>query len=77
MPRKPLETSPVLAAFLRDRRKDRRLSLRDVERRTGEDGRPIPFSTLSRIESGAIDPGVRRLRRGHGVGADLSDCHVG
>src|SRR5262245_32661425 len=62
MPSKPLEASPAMARLLRERRRELGLTLRDVQKLTQESGKPIPHSTLARIESGRLDPGVRRLQ---------------
>ncbi len=48
--------------FLRKQRQAMGYSLRQVERLAEEQGAPIPFATLSRIEKGKVDPGVGRLR---------------
>ena len=63
MPSKPLEASPAMARLLRERRRELGLTLRDVQKLTQEGGKPIPHSTLARIESGRLDPGVRRLQQ--------------
>src|SRR6185503_19758778 len=63
MPSKPLEASPAMARLLRERRRELRLTLREVQSLTKESGKPIPHSTLARIESGRLDPGVRRLQQ--------------
>jgi transcriptional regulator with XRE-family HTH domain len=61
VPRVAIKPSATVAEFLRDLRRGRRLTLRDVERRSGEMGEVIPYSTLARMERGLIDPGIRRL----------------
>ena len=63
MPRAAISSSPSIAGLLRDRRKELGLSLRDVELRTQEMGQVIPFTTLSKVEQGTVDPGVRRLHQ--------------
>ena len=52
-----------MARLLRERRRELGLTLRDVQNLTKESGKPIPHSTLARIESGRLDPGVRRLQQ--------------
>jgi len=47
--------------LLRDKRKQRRLTLREVSECMAERGERIPTSTLARVEQGKLDPGVRRL----------------
>jgi transcriptional regulator with XRE-family HTH domain len=54
-------TSPALGNFLRQQRIARGWSLREVEERCRSYGRPIPFTTLAKVERGRIDPGLRRL----------------
>jgi len=63
MPQKPIERSRTLGPALRRRREELQLSLRDVVRETERDGRPIPHSTLAKIESGQIEPGVLRFHQ--------------
>ncbi len=63
MAREALKPSLALAKFLRSKREELGLSLRDVERKSAETGEPIPFSTLARVEQGKHDPGVRRLHK--------------
>jgi transcriptional regulator with XRE-family HTH domain len=53
--------SRALGQFLREQRIARGWSLREVEERCRSYGRPIPFTTLAKVERGRIDPGVRRL----------------
>jgi len=53
--------SPALAQMLRDRRLELGLTLREVEKQTHSLGRPIPFTTIAKIESGRLDPGLKRL----------------
>lgn len=62
VPRISIEASPSVAKLLRERRKELGLSLREVEEKTETLGRPIPFTTLARVERGRVDPGVKRLR---------------
>ena len=52
-----------MARLLRERRRELGLTLREVQKLTQESGKPIPHSTLARIESGRLDPGVRRLQQ--------------
>ena len=47
--------------LLRRKRKDLRLTLREVSERMAERGDRIHVSTLVRVEQGKLDPGVRRL----------------
>lgn len=61
MPREIIRPSHALAQMLRDRREACGLSVRDVSHRTEELGEQIPPSTITRIEQGKTDPGVRRL----------------
>ncbi len=61
MARVAIRPSPAVADFLRARRKRLGWTLRDVDRRASQAGSPIPFTTLGKIESGAVDPGLRRL----------------
>lgn len=61
MPREAIRPSLALARLLRDRRRQLGLSTREISARTAELGQPIPASTLTRIEQGKTDPGVRRL----------------
>ncbi|RMG44445.1 MAG: helix-turn-helix domain-containing protein [Acidobacteria bacterium] len=53
--------SRALARLLRARRQELGLSLREIEERAAAEGSPIPFSTLSKIEQGKAEPGLRRL----------------
>ena len=61
MPRIAIHPSASLAALLRDARRERGLTLRQVEKQTAHLGEAISYSTLARVEQGKIDPGVRRL----------------
>jgi tetratricopeptide (TPR) repeat protein len=61
MPSKSISASPAVATLLHDRRRRLGLTLRAVSAMSADGGDPIPHSTLARIESGALDPGVRRL----------------
>jgi len=54
-------TSRALGSFLRDQRRLRGWTLREVEERSRRYGRPIPFTTLAKVERGRVDPGLRRL----------------
>ena len=56
-----LQPSIALGRLLRRKRKELRLTLREVSDRMAERGDRIPISTLTRIEHGKLDPGVRRL----------------
>ena len=56
-----LKPSLAIGRLLREKRKERRLTLREVSERMAERGGRIPISTLVRIEQGKLDPGVRRL----------------
>lgn len=56
-----LRPSTKVGALLRARRKELRLTLREVSEKMEETGEPLPVSTLVRIEQGKLDPGVRRL----------------
>jgi len=53
--------SRALAGLLRDHRRRLGWTLRYVESRSRELGRPIPFATLAKVEQGKVDPGLRRL----------------
>lgn len=61
MGRQAVQPSGALARVLRERRLELGWTLRDVESRTKSLGRPIPFTTLAKIEQGRVDPGLRRL----------------
>src|SRR5262249_54439529 len=61
MGRQPIVASSAVAQLLKSRRRALGLTLRDVERQSGEFGRLIPFATLAKIERGAVDPGLPRL----------------
>jgi len=61
MPRLAIPPSRAVADLLAARRKALGLTLRDVEKQTGELGRVIPFTTLAKIEGGVVDPGIHRL----------------
>ena len=56
-----LKPSLAIGRLLREKRKERQLTLREVSERMAERGGRIPISTLVRIEQGKLDPGVRRL----------------
>jgi len=56
-----LKPSAAVGRLLRQRRKELRLTLREVSERMAEIGEPFPTSTLVRVEQGKLDPGVRRL----------------
>lgn len=61
MARVSLVPSRALADLLRQRRLELGLTLRQVQQETEALGRPIPFTTLARVEQGRVDPGVKRL----------------
>ena len=63
MPRVAIPRSQRAAQLLRARRHELGLTLRDVEKRTASLGAVIPFSTIARIESGKVDPGVLRFQQ--------------
>jgi tetratricopeptide (TPR) repeat protein len=56
-----LKTSVAVGRLLRNRRKELRLTLREVSERIAEAGESFPTSTLVRVEQGKLDPGIRRL----------------
>jgi tetratricopeptide (TPR) repeat protein len=56
-----LKTSVAVGRLLRSRRKELRLTLREVSERIAEAGESFPTSTLVRVEQGKLDPGIRRL----------------
>jgi transcriptional regulator with XRE-family HTH domain len=56
-----LKPSVAVGRLLRQRRKEMKLTLREVSERMADRGDRIPTSTLVRIEQGKLDPGVRRL----------------
>ncbi len=61
MGRLSVEPSKAIAQLLREQRQQRGWTLRDVENRSRSLGRPIPFTTLAKVEQGKVDPGLRRL----------------
>lgn len=63
MPRVAIAASPGLAGFLRQRRQELGLGLRDVQSRSAELGQQIPFSTLAKIEKGTVEPGMVRIKQ--------------
>jgi len=63
MPKKSLERSRTLGPTLRRRRQELGLSIQDVVDATEKSGRPIPYSTLAKIETGEVDPGVLRFHQ--------------
>ncbi len=74
MGRAAVRTSPAVGRFLREKRKQLRLTVRAVSDRFAESGARFPESTLVRIEQGKLDPGVWRLHqllRLYGVPPDL------
>ena len=62
MGRLAIHPSAALAKLMKERRLEMGLSLREVQRETEEAGVPIPFSTLSKVEQGKVDPGIKRLQ---------------
>lgn len=56
-----LRPSTAVSQLLRTRRKELKLTLREVSERIAEYGERFPTSTLVRIEQGKLDPGTRRL----------------
>src|SRR5262245_30425876 len=63
MPRVAIRPSRDLANLFRQRRKELNLTLREVEGRTQEFGKLIPFSTLGKVEQGRVEPGVVRFKQ--------------
>src|SRR2546425_2255438 len=63
MSRVALHPSRAVADLLQRRRQELSLTLRDVARKSSEDGCPIPFTTLAKVEKGKVDPGLKRLYR--------------
>lgn len=63
MPRQAIKTSPAMARYLRDCRKESGLTLREVHERTAAVGEPIPSSTVCKIEQGKVEPGLVRVRQ--------------
>ena len=63
MPSKAISASQAVARLLRERRRALHLTLRAVSAMSSDGGKPIPHSTLARIEGGKLDPGVRRLQQ--------------
>lgn len=61
MPHVALKPSRAVAELLRTKRKERGWSLREIEKKTAEAGELIPFPSLSKLEQGQLEPGVRRL----------------
>lgn len=61
MPSTAIKTSGAVASLFRAKRKEFGFTLAEVSKRLAETGEPVPISTLSRIEQGKFDPGVRRL----------------
>ena len=53
--------SAAVSAMLRRKRNEMGLTLREVSSRMEKQGESLPPSTLARIETGKLDPGVRRL----------------
>lgn len=56
-----LKPSAAVGRLLRQKRRERRLTLQEVSDRLGARGDRVPVSTLARIELGKLDPGVLRL----------------
>ena len=63
MPRIAIRPSQDLARLLRERRAELNLTLRQAEERTRTFGKVIPFTTLSKVEQGRVDPGVVRFQQ--------------
>ncbi len=63
MGREAVQPSTSVARFLREKRLQAGLTLRDVSERLSVGGDAVPISTLARIEQGKAEPGVRRLHR--------------
>jgi tetratricopeptide (TPR) repeat protein len=63
MGRAAVRTSPAVGRFLREKRKQLRLTIRAVSNELAERGGRLPESTLVRIEQGKLDPGVWRLHQ--------------
>jgi tetratricopeptide (TPR) repeat protein len=63
MPRIAIRPSQDLARLLRERRAELKLTLRQAEERTRTFGKVIPFTTLSKVEQGRVDPGVVRFQQ--------------
>ena len=63
MGRVAVRTSPAVGQFLREKRKQLRLTVRAVSDELAERGERLPESTLVRIEQGKLDPGVWRLHQ--------------
>src|SRR5262245_3290954 len=63
MPRIAIRPSQDLARMLRERRAELKLTLRQAEERTRSFGKVIPFTTLSKVEQGRVDPGVVRFQQ--------------
>src|SRR6187401_3483033 len=63
MPRVAIRPSMDLAKLLRERRAELNLTLRQAEERTRTFGKVIPFTTLSKVEQGRVDPGVVRFQQ--------------
>ena len=61
MPRIAIHPSRAIADLVRERRRELKLTLREVQERTVQAGHPIPFTSLAKVEKGEVDPGVRRL----------------
>jgi tetratricopeptide (TPR) repeat protein len=63
MPRVAIAPSRVLASVLKTRRTELGWTLREVQERTAKAGKLIPFTTLSKVEKGKVDPGIKRLHQ--------------
>jgi tetratricopeptide (TPR) repeat protein len=61
MGRAALKPSPAVGRYLRQRRRELRLTLKEVSAEMGRFGETFPVSTLVRIEQGKLDPGLRRF----------------
>jgi tetratricopeptide (TPR) repeat protein len=56
-----IKASPAVGRLLRQRRKELGLTLKEVSARIEKQGEKLPVSTLTRVEQGKLDPGLRRL----------------
>lgn len=61
MPASAIPTSKAVGRLLKEKRVQLKLTLREVSDLTADEGERIPASTLARVETGALDPGIRRL----------------
>ena len=56
-----VQPSAWVANLLRERRRDLKFTLRDVETKAKAMGDLIPFTLVARVEKGLVDPGFRRM----------------